>query len=62
MAAQRDPRDGEDAATLRPWHWVRRWWSRLAPTRQDRFAMLAPLAAVCLFLAAIASAFWYLRL
>jgi hypothetical protein len=29
---------------------------------QDRYAMLAPLAAVLLFLAAIVSAFWYLRL
>ena len=38
------------------------WWSRLTPQRQDRFAMLAPLAAVLLFLAAILSAFGYLRL
>jgi hypothetical protein len=29
--------------------------------RQDRFAALAPLAAVLLFLAAIVAAFWYLR-
>lgn len=42
--------------------WWRRWWRRQTPTRQDRFAMLAPLAAVLLFLAAIISAFWYLRL
>ncbi|MES2940303.1 MAG: PAS domain S-box protein [Pseudomonadota bacterium] len=40
----------------------RLWWRRQTPTRQDRFAMLAPLAAVLLFLAAIVSAFWYLRL
>src|SRR4051812_13669882 len=40
----------------------RHWWRRQTPTRQDRFAMLAPLAAVLLFLAAIVSAFWYLRL
>jgi PAS domain S-box-containing protein len=40
----------------------RRWWRRQTPVRQDRFAMLAPLAAVLLFLAAIAVAFWYLRL
>ena len=32
------------------------------PQRQDRFAMLAPLAAVLLFLAAIVAAFGYLRL
>src|SRR4051812_9457727 len=42
--------------------WWRRWWRQQSPTRQDRFAMLAPLAAVLLFLAAIVVAFWYLRL
>ncbi|HSH91745.1 MAG TPA: PAS domain-containing sensor histidine kinase, partial [Ramlibacter sp.] len=42
--------------------WWRRWWRRQTPVHQDRFAMLAPLAAVLLFLAAIISAFWYLRL
>ena len=39
----------------------RRWWQRQSPQRQDRFAMLAPLAAVLLFLATIATAFSYLR-
>ena len=29
--------------------------------RQDRFVTLAPLVSVLLFLAAIISAFWYLR-
>src|SRR5665811_2118426 len=38
------------------------WWQRLTPQRQDRFAVLAPLAAVLLFLAAVVSAFGYLRL
>jgi PAS domain S-box-containing protein len=42
----------------RPWL---RWWRSLSPTRQDRFAALAPLAAVLMFLAAIVAAFWYLR-
>lgn len=42
--------------------WWRHWWRRQSPTRQDRYAMLAPLAAVLLFLAAIISAFGYLRL
>ena len=37
------------------------WWRRQSATRQDRFANLAPVAAVILFMAAIASAFWYLR-
>lgn len=43
----------------RPW---RAWWRRQAPHRQDRFAALAPLVAVALFLAAIASSFLYLRI
>jgi PAS domain S-box-containing protein len=38
-----------------------RWWRRQSPTRQDRFATLAPLMSVLLFLAAIIAAFWYLR-
>ncbi|MFT3776698.1 MAG: PAS domain S-box protein [Ottowia sp.] len=38
------------------------WWRRLPGLRQDRVMHLAPLAAVLLFLAAIVSAFWYLRL
>jgi hypothetical protein len=41
---------------------LKAWWSRQTPYRQDRFAMLAPLAAVLLFLAAIVSVFTYLRL
>jgi PAS domain S-box-containing protein len=41
---------------------LRDWWQRLTPQIQDRFAVLAPLAAVLLFLAAIVAAFGYLRL
>jgi PAS domain S-box-containing protein len=41
---------------------ARGWWRRLTPQRQDRFSVLAPLAAVILFLAAIIAAFGYLRL
>jgi len=41
---------------------LRQWWRRQAPHRQDRYAMLAPLAAVLLFVAAIMAAFAYLRL
>ncbi|MBC7436974.1 MAG: PAS domain S-box protein [Bdellovibrionales bacterium] len=44
-----------------PTAWWRRWWRQQTPTRQDRFAMLGPLAAVLLFMAAIVFAFWYLR-
>ena len=41
---------------------VRRWWRHLTPHGQDRVSVLAPLAAVILFLAAIIAAFGYLRL
>jgi len=40
---------------------INRWWRRQTPARQDRFATLAPLVSVLLFLAAIVSAFWTLR-
>lgn len=39
----------------------RRWWRSQTPVLQDAVAMLTPIAAVLLFLAAIVSAFWYLR-
>ncbi len=38
-----------------------RWWGLQPASRQDRFVTLAPLVSVLLFLAAIISAFWYLR-
>ena len=41
--------------------WWRHWWRRQTPTRQDRFAMLAPLAAVLLFLAAFFVIAWRLN-
>lgn len=37
------------------------WWKRQSPAHQDRFATFAPLLSVLLFLAAIITAFWYLR-
>jgi hypothetical protein len=37
------------------------WWRRQTPAQQDRFATFAPLISTLLFLAAIISAFWYLR-
>ena len=40
----------------------RNWWRSLTPQWQDRYALLAPLASVLLFFAAIVSAFSYLRL
>jgi hypothetical protein len=57
-----DPVSSFDHEHIAPVKWWRRWWRRQSPVYQDRFAMLAPLAAVMLFLAAIVSAFWYLRL
>ncbi len=41
--------------------WWHRWWRAQTPGQQDRLAVLAPLLAVILFLAAIFSAFWVLR-
>ena len=38
-----------------------RWWVLQPAASQDRFVTLAPLVSVMLFLAAIISAFWYLR-
>ena len=50
------------AIALTPKRRLQNWWRHLTPQRQDRFAMLAPLAAVLLFMAAIVAAFGYLRL
>jgi PAS domain S-box-containing protein len=41
---------------------ISKWWRALSPTRQDRFALIAPLAAVAVFLMAIMASFGYLRL
>lgn len=45
----------------RPHRFLWIWWRRQSPSRQDRFATLGPLLSVLLFLAAMVSAFWYLR-
>ena len=42
--------------------WLEGWWRSQSPTRQDRFALIAPLAAVAVFLLAIIASFGYLRL
>jgi PAS domain S-box-containing protein len=42
-------------------NWWKRWWRKLPPSRQDRFATLGPLLAVLLFLCAIVVAIAYLR-
>ncbi len=51
-----------EPAVKRPSHWLSRWWRSQSPTRQDRFALIAPLAAVAVFLIAIVASFGYLRL
>ena len=38
--------------------WIH-WWRRLSPARQDRLAVLAPLGAVLVFLAAVLTAIGY---
>ena len=40
----------------------KRWWRKLPPARQDRFATLGPLLSVLLFLAAIVTAITYFRM
>lgn len=50
------------ALALPPVKRARHWWQRLTPNRQDRVAMLAPLAAVLLFFIVITSVLAYLRL
>lgn len=42
--------------------WWSRWWRRLPPSRQDRFAALGPLLSVLLFLATIVAAISYFSL
>jgi PAS domain S-box-containing protein len=41
--------------------WLGRWWVHQPASRQDRLVTIGPLVSVLLFLAAIISAFWYLR-
>jgi len=57
------PAASSSSRTARTWaeRVFGRWWRRQSAARQDRYATLGPLASVLLFLAAIVSAFWYLR-
>jgi PAS domain S-box-containing protein len=41
--------------------WLVAWWHKQSPNRQDRYASIAPLITVLLFLAAIVASFAYLR-
>ena len=38
------------------------WWKQQSPSRQDRFALIAPIAAVGIFLLTIVSSVGYLRI
>ncbi|MFM6986295.1 MAG: PAS domain S-box protein [Hydrogenophaga sp.] len=61
MTRSKASQDSPPAHQHSPLAWWRRWWRRLPPARQDRFATLAPLLSVLLFLAAIVVAIAYLR-
>jgi PAS domain S-box-containing protein len=61
MALLPEPTSPPEAAAPGARRLFGRWWRRQSPARQDRFATLGPLLSVLLFLAAIISAFWYLR-
>ena len=58
-----EPAASTSSRTTRTWaeRVFGRWWRRQSAARQDRYATRGPLASVLLFLAAIVSAFWYLR-
>ena len=58
MKSIREIQPSPVSTVVRRW---RLWWQQQPPIKQDRFANLTPVAAVVLFMAAIASAFWYLR-
>ncbi|WP_287916382.1 hypothetical protein, partial [Comamonas sp.] len=59
---EREKEDVKSAQSVAsPVRWWRSWWRSLSPTRQDRYAALAPLASVLMFMAAIIASFWYLR-
>jgi len=54
-------RTGIGATLARLRRWLGRWWILQPAARQDRLVTIGPLVSVLLFLAAIISAFWYLR-
>ena len=53
---------GEPTRARKQPTWLALWWRSQSPTRQDRFALIAPLAAVAVFLMAIVASFAYLRM
>lgn len=61
MQSANDVRAASPPARSWPERLFGRWWRRQSAAHQDRYATLAPLVSVLLFLAAIILAFWYLR-
>lgn len=54
----------QDSNASQLWAWwgqLQRWWRRMPESRQDRFALLGPIAAVILFFVATLTALVYLR-
>ncbi len=62
LATAAPTRDQREHSRQNNQMWLARWWRSQSPTRQDRFALIAPLAAVAVFLLAIVASFGYLRL
>ncbi len=61
MSSTPIPTNAAPSSWQRLQRWLGRWWVHQPAARQDRLVTLAPLVSVLLFLAAIISAFWYLR-
>ncbi|MEO7852175.1 MAG: PAS domain S-box protein [Rubrivivax sp.] len=61
MHAPQPQSSGAPSSWQRSRRQLAHWWRSQTPARQDRLVTGAPLVSVLLFLAAIISAFWYLR-
>jgi hypothetical protein len=61
-AAPLEPLSPPDEATPEQRRVAGRWWWQPQPLTQDRYATIAPLVSVLLFLAVISSTAWYLRM
>lgn len=61
MYSMQSKRQANGSIKIAP-NWLRQWWRKQSPNRQDRYASIAPLITILLFLAAIIASFSYLRL
>jgi PAS domain S-box-containing protein len=61
MYSMQSKRQANGSIKIAP-YWLRQWWRKQSPNRQDRYASIAPLITILLFLAAIIASFSYLRL